>query len=262
MLLAVDVGNTNIVFGLFSEDVLMGSFRMTTDDKKTSDEIGLMVYQHFQRLNLELTVVEAVVIASVVPQVMPMLSKAMVDYVGKQPLVVDDTIFPAIRYEGNERLGADRAVACDAAIALYGTPLIVLDFGTATTVDAVSHDGWYLGGSILAGLRTSLEALSAKAAALPWIELAHPGTVLGKTAVSQMQAGAVVGHLGTIERLIRDTRAEMGYGDTVKVVATGGLAQLVASHLDMIDVVDDQLILKGLRMIYDNNKLRSAAGPG
>ncbi len=261
MLLAVDVGNTNIVFGVFSDDVLMGSFRMTTDDRRTSDEIGLLVCQYFRRLNLEMAAVEDVVIASVVPQVMSMLSKAMVDYVGKQPLIVDDTIFTEIKYEGNERLGADRAVACDAAIALYGKPLIVLDFGTATTVDAISHDGWYLGGSILAGLRTSLEALSAKAAALPWIELAHPGTVLGTTAVSQMQAGAVVGYLGTIERLIRDTRAEMGYGDGVQVVATGGLADLVATHLDMINVVDDQLILKGLHMIYNKYKLGLAAGP-
>ena len=262
MLLAVDVGNTNIVFGLFADDVFKGSFRMATDARRTSDEIGLMVCQYFQRLNLDLAAVEDVVIASVVPQVMAMLSKAMADYVGRQPLVVDDTIFTELRYESNERLGADRAVACDAAIALYGKPLIVLDFGTATTVDAISHDGWYLGGSILAGLRTSLEALSAKAAALPWIELAHPGTVLGRTAVSQMQAGAVVGYLGTIERLIRDTRLEMGYGDAVQVVATGGLAHLVAAHLDMIDVVDDQLILKGLHIMYEKYKLGLTEGPG
>ena len=261
MLLAVDVGNSNIVFGLFSGEALMGSFRMMTNEQRTSDEIGLTICQYFRWRNLEPTAVEDIVIASVVPPVMPMLSKALVDYMGKQPLIVDDTIFPEIRYEANERLGADRAVACDAAMALYGKPLIVLDFGTATTVDAVDQDGWYLGGSILAGPRTALEALSTKAAALPRVELAHPGTVLGTTAVSQIQAGALVGYLGAIERLIRDTRREMGYGDAVKVVSTGGLARLIAAHTDMIDVVDDQLILKGLRIIYDKYKLRSPAGP-
>jgi len=258
VLLAVDVGNTNIVLGLFSGNTLVGSFRMMTNERKTSDEIGLLVDQFFRRLDQEPAAVEAVIIASVVPHVMPALTSAMINYVGKKLLIVDDSIFPEILYEGNERLGADRSVACDAAAALYGKPLILLDLGTATTVDAISHDGWYLGGCILAGLKTALEALTAKTAALPRVELAHPGTVLGMNAVSQMQAGALIGYLGTIERLIQDTRREMGYGDSVKVVATGGLAHLIADHTNLIDVVDDDLILKGLCMMYDKYLLQSA----
>ena len=254
MLLAIDVGNTNMVFGLFREESLIETFRLTTDASRTADEIGLSVCQYFQRFHLDLVSVEDIVIASVVPQVMHTLKNAMRKYFGKKPLVIDEDITPGLMYEEEERLGVDRAVCCDAAIEKYGKPLIVLDFGTATTVDAVSDTGWYLGGCILAGLHTATEALFSKAANLPQIQLVKPPTVLARDIVGQIQGGCVVGYIGTVEHLIRETKLEMGYGNEVKVVATGGLARLISENTKLIDIVDDQLILDGLYLLYKKHQ--------
>ncbi len=254
MLLAIDVGNTNMVFGIFSGDELLGTFRLMTDTNRTSDEIGLSAYEYFLRFGMSVDDVTDVIIASVVPQVMYSLTSAMIKYFNRTPLIIDDGIDPGLPYEGDERLGADRAVACVSAMEKYGRPLIVLDFGTATTVDALSHSGEYLGGCITAGVRISTEALFSKAALLPRVELVKPPTVLGRTAAGQIQAGAVCGYIGAMEYLIQETKREMGYGDGVKVVATGGLARMVSDNSPMIDVVDPQLILDGLLLIYKRYK--------
>ena len=251
MLLAIDVGNTNTEFGVFEGENLLGSFRMMTKSNATSDEIGLLVCQYFQRFGLDRTRLEAVMVASVVPQVMYTLTSAIVKYFGKKPILIDDDVSPGIQYEGEDHLGADRAVSCVAAMEKYGKPLVVLDFGTATTVDALDEKGIYLGGSILAGVRVSTDALFRQAAMLPRIELIRPASVLGQNTIAQIQAGSVMGYIGAIEYLIRHTKAEMGYGDGVKVVATGGLARLIADNTDLIDVVDSQLIVDGLRIIYE-----------
>ena len=255
MLIAVDVGNTNMVFGIFDGDRLAGSFRLKTDANRTSDEIGLLAAAYFSRFGLRTAEVEAVIIASVVPQVMYTLNSAMIKYFGLEPLVIDGNIDPGLPYgvPGDERLGPDRAVADIAAIGKYGTPLIVLDFGTATTVDALSREGTYLGGCITAGVRISVDALFQKAAMLPSVELTVPDTVLGSTAVGQIQAGAVLGYIGSMEYLIRQAKDEMGYPQ-VKVVATGGLARMVADNTDLIDVVDSGLVLDGLRIIYQRHR--------
>lgn len=258
MLLAVDVGNTNMVFGIYEGAELKGSFRTMTDSERTSDELGLLVCQYFQRFGLELEQIEDVVIGSVVPQVMHTLTNAMKNYVGKTPLILDDGLDPRLPYvpcASEERLGPDRAAADVAAIAKYGTPLIVLDFGTATTLDAVSREGVYLGGCITAGARVSIDGLFQKTALLPRVELVKPDTVLGTTAVGQIQAGAVMGYIGAIEYLIRQAKAEIGEPD-VKVIATGGLARMVAENTDLIDVVDPQLVLDGLRIIYEREQGR------
>lgn len=254
MLLAIDVGNTNMVFGVFHDDELIGTFRLMTDANRTSDEIGLFICQYFRRFELKRDEIDDIMIASVVPQAMYSLTSAIMKYFGKKPIIIDEDVFPDIKYEGEERLGADRSVACVAAMEKYGSPLIALDFGTATTVDAVSEDGRYMGGCILAGIKISTEALFSKAAMLPRIELIKPPTVLGQNTVMQIQAGAVVGYIGAMEYLIRETKREMGYGDDVKVVATGGLARMVAENTTMIDIVDCQLILDGLRLIYEKNR--------
>ena len=253
MLLAIDVGNTNMVFGMFEGETFTGSFRLMTDANRTSDEIGLSAWEYFQRFGLKTEDVENVIIASVVPQVMHTLTNAMVKYFGKTPIIVDEDVDPGLPYgvSGDERLGADRSVACIAALEKYGAPLVVLDFGTATTVDALDEKGIYLGGSILAGVRVSTDALFRQAAMLPRIELIRPASVLGQNTIAQIQAGSVMGYIGAIEYLIRHTKAEMGYGDGVKVVATGGLARLIADNTDLIDVVDSQLIVDGLRIIYE-----------
>ena len=258
MLLVIDVGNTNMECGIYRGSELVGSFRLMTDANRTSDEVGLWLCQYFQRFGLELGQVEDVVIGSVAPQVMHTLSRAIRTYVGREPLVVDDGLDPGLPYAaggGDERLGPDRAAADVAAIVKYGAPVIVLDFGTATTLDAVSRDGVYLGGCITAGVRVSVDGLFQKTALLPRVELVKPDTVLGLTAVGQIQAGAVLGYIGAIEYLIRQARAEMGEPEA-KVVATGGLSRMVADNTGLIDAVDPQLVLDGLRMIYEREKAR------
>ncbi|MTQ97225.1 type III pantothenate kinase [Pseudoflavonifractor sp. BIOML-A6] len=262
MLVVIDVGNTNMVFGIFNGEELLGSFRLKTDVNRTSDEIGLLACEYFRRFGLESIAVEDVIIASVAPPVMHSLTNAVIKYFDKIPLVVDDGVDPGLPYgvPGDERLGADRAMACVAAIEKYGAPLVVLDFGTATTVDALSEGGAYMGGCITAGVRISTEALFQKTANLPNVELAMPDKVLGCTAVSQIQAGAVGGYIGSMEYLIRRAKAEMGYGDAVKVVATGGLSRMVAQNTPIIDIVDSRLVLDGLRITYNRHKERTASG--
>lgn len=255
MLLAIDVGNTNMVFGMFEGETFTGSFRLMTDSNRTSDEIGLAAWEYFQRFGLSTEDVEDVIIASVVPQIMHTLTNAIIKYFNKNPIIVDDDVDPGLPYgvSGDERLGADRSVACIAAIHKYGAPLVVLDFGTATTVDAVSREGAYLGGCITAGVRISTDALFLKTAMLPKVELVKPDTVLACTAVGQIQAGAVLGYIGAIEYLVRAAREEMGEPEA-KVVATGGLARMIADNTDVIDEVDSGLILDGLYLIYQRYK--------
>ena len=199
MLMAIDVGNTNMVFGLLEGDKLIGSFRLMTDANRTSDEIGLTVCEYFRRFDLTTDQVCDIVIASVVPQVMYTLTSAMVKYFGKKPLIIDEDIQPEMYYEGEGHLGADRAVSCVAAMEKYGKPLVVLDFGTATTLDAVSREGVYLGGCITAGVQVSIDGLFQKTALLPRVELVKPDTVLSTTAVGQIQAGAVLGYIVALE---------------------------------------------------------------
>ena len=256
MLLAIDVGNTNMEFGVYDGDRLLGSFRMMTKNNATSDEIGLLACQYFERFGIDRTAIKAVMVASVVPQVMYTLSAAMAKYLGLTPIVVDVDIPSGLSYGPlvtDERLGADRAVACVAAMKKYGRPLIVLDFGTATTVDAVSADGVYMGGCIPAGLRVTMDALASNAAMLPNVELNKPEKVLNFTAVGHIQAGVVGGYVGAMEYLIRQAKQELGCPD-VKVVATGGLARLITKHTDLIDIVDGELILDGLRMIWEDSR--------
>ena len=251
MLLTIDVGNTNMVFSLFSGEALAGSFRLTTVTGRTSDELGMDIWNQLSRLELKPEELEAVIISSVVPPVMAALTDALVRYLGKTPIVVDVDVDPGLPYGvvSNEHLGTDRSVACVAAIHKYGAPLILADMGTATTVDAISRQGVYMGGCITAGARISIEALFQKTALLPQVNLALPERVLSGTAVGQIQAGAVLGYIGAMERLITQAREELDEPEAV-VVATGGLAPVIAAGTDLIDVVGGQLIPDGLRLLY------------
>ena len=257
MLLAIDVGNTNMVFAIYRGKELVGSFRLMTDENRTSDEIGLTIYNYFQLSGLKMTDVEDVIIASVAPQVMYTLTSAMVRYFGRKPIVIDDDVDPGLLYNGEDRLGADRSVACVAAIEKYGAPLVVLDFGTATTVDAVEPGYRYLGGCITTGLRVVADALVKKAALLTKVELALPPDVVSLSTTGQIQAGIVGGYVGAIEYLVRRTKQEMPNGDKARVVATGGLVRLISDNSDVIDIVDGQLIMDGLRIIYERYKQSS-----
>ena len=235
MLLTIDVGNTNLCFGVYEGETLKGSFRLSTDPGRTADELGLLLCGYFQRFSLPLDKVEDVIISSVVPQVMGPLEGAVSAYLGRRALVVDRDVDPGLKMavEGKERLGSDRSVACVAAVRKYGGPCLLLDFGTATTLDAINEEGAYLGGCIAPGLGLSMNALTQGAALLPQVELACPGKVLDCTTVGQIQAGVVLGYVGAMEYLIRRAREEMGNkkrGRTLKsgpfvlsAVLSGGL---------------------------------------
>lgn len=251
MLLTIDVGNTNMVFSVFDGETLKGSFRLTTVTGRTSDELGMDIWNQLSRLRIKPEDLSDAIISSVVPPVMAALTDALIRYLGKTPIVVDVDVDPGLPYGvvSNEHLGTDRSVACVAAIHKYGAPLILADMGTATTVDAISQEGVYMGGCITAGARISIEALFQKTALLPQVNLALPERVLSGTAVGQIQAGAVLGYIGAMERLITQAREEIDEPEAI-VVATGGLAPVIAAGTDLIDVVDGQLIPDGLRLLY------------
>ena len=257
MLLTIDVGNTNMVFGIFQEKELLGSFRLSTSFTATSDEIGIMAVAYFERFGYQTSEVRACMIGSVVPQIMYSLTSAIIKYFGVAPLVVGTDVDAGLRFDPRcyetGRLGTDRALDCIAAIEKYGPPFLVVDFGTATTIDAVDEGGVYLGGTIGPGLQVSLDALVSRTAALPRVELQMPETVLGRNTVEQIQAGVMMGYVGNMEYLIRRTKEAMGL-QGAKVIATGGLSRMIARATDAIDIVDSRLTLDGLQMLYDRNR--------
>jgi type III pantothenate kinase len=257
MLLTIDIGNTNMVFGIFKGEELLGSFRLSTNSTATSDEMGIMAVAYFERFGYRAEDVKACIIGSVVPQVMYSITSAIIKYFGVAPLVVGTDVDAGLKFDPrcyeSGRLGTDRAVNCIAAIKKYGAPFLIIDFGTATTIDAVGPDGIYMGGTIGPGLQVSLDALVSRTAMLPRVELQMPPTVLGRNTIEQIQAGVVGGYVGNMAYLIRRVIQEMNCPD-VKVIATGGLSRMIAQQTDEIGIVDTQLTLDGLRMIYDENR--------
>lgn len=258
MLLVVDVGNTNITLGVFDGEELNGTFRMTTKLPRTSDEYGIELRQLIECQGLKSTDITAIIVASVVPDVMHSLGSAMIKYFGIKPMVVSAGIKTGIRIatENPKQVGADRIVDAVAAYTIYGGPVIVIDFGTATTYDIVGPDGTFEGAVIAPGIRTSAQALWGQAAMLPAIEIKKPASIMGKETISSMQAGIVYGQIGQVEYIVKKIREESGYLDA-KVVASGGLGNIIAKETDYIDYYDPQLTLKGLKMIYEKNKLRT-----
>ena len=255
MLLVVDVGNTNITLGVFDGDELSGTFRMTTKLPRTSDEYGIELRQLIECQGFKSTDITDIIVASVVPDVMHSLGSAMIKYFGIKPMVVSAGIKTGIRVvtENPKQVGADRIVDAVAAYNIYGGPVIVIDFGTATTYDIVGPDGTFEGAVIAPGIRTSAQALWGHAAMLPAIEIKKPASIMGKETISSMQAGIVYGQIGQAEYIVKKIREESGYHDA-KVVASGGLGNIIAKETDYIDYYDPQLTLKGLKMIFDKNK--------
>ena len=255
MLLVVDVGNTNITLGVFDGEELNGTFRMTTKLPRTSDEYGIELRQLIECQGLKNTDITDIIVASVVPDVMHSLGSAMIKYFGIKPMIVSAGIKTGIRVatENPKQVGADRIVDAVAAYQIYGGPVIVIDFGTATTYDIVGPDGTFEGAVIAPGIRTSAQALWGGAAMLPAIEIRKPASIMGKETVSSMQAGIVYGQIGQVEYIVKKIREESGYLDA-KVVASGGLGNIIAKETDYIDYYDPQLTLKGLKMIYEKNK--------
>ena len=260
VILTLDIGNTNMEFGLFEGRELKFSFRLGTNREATSDEIGIMASQFFAATNVDRKEVKEVLISSVVPQVMYSVNNAMVKYFGCRPLVVGANLPVQIenRYGNPAEVGSDRLVAALAAYRKYGGPLIVVDFGTATTFDAVNGEGAYLGGAIYPGIKISMDALFQKASKLPKVELVDPGQVIGTTTVISMQAGAMYGYQGAVLNIVEKMKKEMG--GAARVVATGGLSQLIDPQRQVFDTIDRRLMLDGLIMIYEDYQKALAAG--
>lgn len=255
MILVMDVGNTNIVLGVYEGKKLLVSWRMATDKDRTSDEFGMFIVSLFNNERLDIMDVEATIIASVVPQIMYSLEHAIRKYFKKEPIVVGPGIKTGIniKYENPREVGADRIVNAVAGFELYGGPLIVVDFGTATKFEAISSKGEYLGGAICPGVRISADALFQRASKLPRIELSKPENVIGRNTVSNLQSGIVFGHIGQVEYIVNLMKKEMNE-EKVKVIATGGMARLIAGGAEAIDEINGQLTLDGLRIIYERNK--------
>lgn len=258
MLLVFDVGNTNIVLGAFQGKELIQSFRIGTDKNKTSDEYGVIIRQLFENEGIDLAKIGKVIISSVVPEVMHTLENFTLKYCKTTPMIVGPGVKTGIniKYENPQQVGADRIVNAVAGLEQYGGPLILIDFGTATTFCAVTKKGEYLGGTIAPGIVISSEALFQRASKLPRVEITRPKGVIGKNTVWAMQSGMVFGYAGLVENIVNIMRSEMEeLGETnIKVVATGGLASLICAETKVVDVVDKTLTLEGLRIIHERNK--------
>lgn len=249
LILAVDIGNTNMEFGLFENSELINNFRLVTDRNTTSDEIGLMMLQFFRVRGINTKDIDDVVIASVVPQIMFAMNNAIKKYLEKVPIIVGENCDVPIKnnYKIKKEVGVDRLVNAFCAYKIYSRALIVVDFGTATTFDVVSRDGCYEGGCIFPGIKISMEALNRYAAKLPRVEISAPEVTIGKDTVTSMQSGAICGFVGATVHTIKCLKKEMDCD--AYVVATGGLSGLIASYTDSINTVDKTLSLQGLNDI-------------
>lgn len=252
MLMAVDVGNTNITLGIFEGEDLIGTFRLTTKIPRTSDEYGVAIREILKENHIESTKIEDAIIASVVPAVMHSLTSGVIKYFNIHPVIVETGVKTGIKVvtENPRQIGADRIVDAAGAYALYGGPVLVLDFGTATTYDLVSEEGAFVSGVTAPGIRTSAKALWEDAAKLPEIEIKKPDHILAKETISSMQAGLVYGQIGQTEYIVKHMIEESGY-QKVKVVATGGLGGMIARETDCIDIYNPNLTLQGMRFIYN-----------
>ncbi|RYD02846.1 pantothenate kinase [Desulforamulus aquiferis] len=239
MILVIDIGNTNIVLGVFDEKTLVANWRISTDRNRTADEYGVLLKELFSLSGISMKSVEAVVIASVVPPVNVLLESMAKKYFNLQPMIIGPGIKTgiSIKTENPREVGADRIVNAVAAYTLYGGPLVIVDFGTATTFCCVTGKGEYMGGAIAPGIGISTEALFARAAKLPRVELTRPLSVIGKNTITAMQSGIVFGFAGQVEFLVKRMKQEMGAADA-QVIATGGLAEVIAQQTTVIDKIN------------------------
>ncbi len=254
MLLCVDIGNTNIVLGLYRGEELLSHWRVATDYHKMPDEYGIQLLALLEHVGVPPREIDGIALASVVPPVTDHITGMLDEYIGAPQLVVGGGVKTgmAIRYDSPRDVGADRIVDAVAAYRLYGGPACVVDLGTATTFNAISAQGEYLGGAIAPGVNLAAEALFARTAKLPRVDLQRPERAIGSNTVDAMRSGLLFGYVGLVEGMVARFRAELGAN--MRVIATGGLASLIAAETTAIEHVDPWLTLKGLRMIYELNR--------
>ncbi|MFC0525633.1 type III pantothenate kinase [Pontibacillus salicampi] len=255
MIFVLDVGNTNTVLGVFEEEEMRYQWRIATDRHKTEDEFAMIIKQLFEHESLSFYDIRGIIISSVVPPIMYALERMCHKYFYQSPLIIGDQTVETnllMAYPNPEEIGADRIVNAVGAIKEYGAPLVIIDFGTATTYCYINEAGQYVGGAIAPGVNISTEALYAKAAKLPRIEILAPQNVVGDSTVEAMQAGIFYGYVGQVDEVVRRMKEQSLYSPTV--IATGGLAGLFAEESRTIDIVDPYLTLKGLYEIYMQNE--------
>ena len=255
MLIVLDVGNTNITGGVFDEDKIKTTFRFTTGIPRTSDEYGLLLLDLIEKKGINAGNINDVIISSVVPNVMYSLTSGIIKYLNKKPIIIGPGTKTGIRLNvaNAHEIGADRIVDAAGAYYMYGGPVLVIDFGTATTYDLVTEDGTFETGITSPGIRTSAKSLWEDTAKLPEIEIKKPKSIMAKDTITSMQAGLVYGYIGQTEYIIDNVRKESGLSD-MKVVATGGLGRIIAEETNKIDIYDPELTLHGMRLIYDRCK--------
>lgn len=254
MILVLDVGNTNITLGVYKGQDLIAHWRLATVRERTEDELGILIKMLFADKGLDPAQVEGIAISSVVPPLMFALEKMSVKYFGHKPITVGPGVKTGlnIKYENPREVGADRIVNAVAALERYGPPLVIVDFGTATTFCVLNETGDYMGGVVAPGIAISTEALFQRAAKLPRIEITRPASVVGRNTVTSMQSGVLYGFAGQVDGIV--SRIKQEFDLPFKVVATGGLAGLISAESSQIDIKDDNLTLDGLRLIWDRNQ--------
>lgn len=265
ILLAFDIGNTNIVVGVFREKELVTNWRMETNKGRSADEYGMTLKQLFEFEGLSMETVEDIIISTVVPSLTYTMQHMAAKYFGVKAIVVAAGIKTGliVKYDNPKALGSDRIVNSVAAYEKHKCPTIVIDFGTATTIDAVSGAGEFLGGTIIPGIKIASNALFEKTAKLPKVDLEAPGHVICRNTIEGIQSGVVYGNMGIVEYIVGRMKKEMiqitGSTDPIKVIATGGMSTLIASEISCIDEIDKMLTLDGLALIYEKNKTNKNA---
>ena len=255
MLLVIDVGNTNITLGLLEGKDVVATFRLTSQASCTSDEYGSQIAEMIEKKGHDIKDIEDVVISSVVPKVMYSLNSGIIKYFGIEPMIVGIGTKTGIKINRTDprEVGSDRIVDAVAAYEIYGGPCIVMDFGTATTIDLIGPGGTFDAGVTAPGIRISAQALWNETARLPEVEIKKPQTILATDTIMSMQAGIVYGQIGQAEYILKKMKEECNY-ENVKVVASGGLGKIIYENTDFIDVYDQELTLQGMRIIYEKNK--------
>ncbi len=257
MILVIDVSNTNTVMGVFDGEALVANWRLSTLSSRTSDETGILIRSLFRHSDISVLEIEAVMVSSVVPNVMYSLTNGIRKYLKREAIIVRSGMKTGInlRMENPKEMGTDRIVNLVAAYEIYGGPAMIIDYSTATTYDVVDENGEFVTGITAPGLQVCAEALYQRAANLPKFEIVAPESIITKNTVESMQAGLVLSHIGETVYMIQCIREELGF-PTLKVIATGGLAKIIDEKEEIFDVYDPVLALHGLRLIYEKNKNR------